>query len=434
MAENTLKFVHCADLHLDSPFSGLAAVSPSLGAYLREATFSAFRNAVDHALQAGADFFVVSGDVYDGADRSIRAQLFFVEQLKRLSDAGIPSFTVHGNHDPLSGWELDRDLPPLVHRFGPEVETVPLIVRGERAGAVHGCSFPVRDVGENLALRFAGRREDGFNVALLHCNVGGRRGHENYAPCALDDLRAAGMDYWALGHVHQAEVLHSDPLVVYPGNIQGRHIGEAGEKGFYLVAAEIGAPGRASVRAEFVPCDVLRWRRESISIEGMQRDEDLLGAFDAVRERARREAGGRPVIARIAVSGRGKVSSLMRRPGFLSGSGGLVESLNQGEEGRADFVHIESVIDETALPFDLEGLASGNHFVGDFLQEVEAFARDGDLREGLMGLLSSKGIREKLPGEVYNRIEALSDEDVGTLLRRGTLMALEGLLEGEDDE
>jgi len=142
MVENTLKFVHCADLHLDSPFSGLAAVSPSLGAYLREATFSAFRNAVDRALQAGADFFVVSGDVYDGADRSIRAQIFFVEQLKRLSDAGIPSFTVHGNHDPLSGWELDRDLPPLVHRFGPEVETVPLIVRGERAGRCTGAASP----------------------------------------------------------------------------------------------------------------------------------------------------------------------------------------------------------------------------------------------------------------------------------------------------
>lgn len=111
MGSSTLKFIHCADLHLDSPFAGLSETSAALAAFLRGATFSAFKNAVDCALRNQADFFLISGDVYDGEDRSVRAQLFFLEQLKRLSDAGIPSFTVHGNHDPLSGWELDRDLP-----------------------------------------------------------------------------------------------------------------------------------------------------------------------------------------------------------------------------------------------------------------------------------------------------------------------------------
>ena len=436
MGSGTLKFIHCADLHLDSPFSGLAETSPALGSFLRAASFSAFRNAVDCALRNEADFVLISGDVYDGEDRSVRAQLFFLEQLKRLSDAGISSFTVHGNHDPLSGWELDRDLPPLAYRFGSsEVESVPLTVKGERVGTVHGCSYPVRDVRENLARGFAGRRTEGVNIALLHSNVGGRKGHENYAPCSLDDLRAAGMDYWALGHVHSAEILCHDPLVVYPGNIQGRHIGETGKKGVFSVSmgSAGGHPGgRGGV--EFIPCDVVRWRREALSIEGMQRDEELFAAFDRLRDGVRNDAGGRPVIVRASVGGRGKLSALLRRPGFLSGPGGLVESLNQGEEGRSDFVYIESVVDDTASPFDLEALSSGNHFVGDFLKEVSAFERRGNLREGLMEILSARGVREKLPREVFDRVDALPDDEILSLLRRGTTLALAGLLEGEDDE
>lgn len=434
MDNSTLKFIHCADLHLDSPFSGIAEASPALAAFLREAAFAAFRNAIDHALQMGVDFFLISGDIYDGEDRSIRAQLFFIEQLRRLADSGIPSYTVHGNHDPLSGWELERELPPLVHRFGRDVESVPLILRGERVGTIHGCSFPKRDVGENLALRFNGVRTDGVNIALLHCNVGGRKGHENYAPCSLDDLRAAGMDYWALGHVHRAEILCRSPLVVYPGNIQGCHIGEAGEKGVYSVTMELSGTGPASGEVEFVPCDAVRWRRESLSIDGMQRDEELVSAFEILVERTRRESEGRPSIVRARVFGRGKLSSLMRRPGFLTGPGGLIETLNQGEEGRGDFVYIEGVTDETAPPFDLDGLASGSHFVGDFLQEAKSFSEGGSLKAKLMEILADAGIRDKLHREVYDRIDALTEEDISAFLRRGTMLALEGLLDGEDDE
>jgi len=124
----------------------------------------------------------------------------------------------------------------------------------------------------------------------------------------------------------------------------------------------------------------------------------------------------------------------MRRPGFLTGPGGLIETLNQGEEGRGDFVYIEGVTDETAPPFDLDGLASGSHFVGDFLQEAKSFSEGGSLRAKLMEILADAGIRDKLHREVYDRIDALTDEDISAFLRRGTMLALEGLLDGEDDE
>lgn len=424
-----VSFVHCADLHLDSPFSGLSDISPSLGAFLRKATFRAFENAVTFALNNGADFFVVSGDVYDSEDRSVRAQVFFLEQLRRLSDGGIPSFIAAGNHDSLSGWEADRDFPPLAFRFGGGVESLPLVLQGERVGTVHGFSYPVRDVEENIALRFASRRGEGLNIALLHCNVGGRKGHENYAPCSLDDLKAAGMDYWALGHVHGAEVLCRNPLVVYPGNIQGRHIREEGKKGVYFVVLAQGEPGTA----EFVPCDAVRWRSDELSIEGMERDEEFFQSLTALKENVRRESGDRPALLRLSISGRGTVHRLLRRPGFLRGPGGLLETMNEGEEDRPDFVFTEEIQDRTAPPLDLDSLASGSHFAGDFLKEVRAFREGGSLREGLEAILNDRGLLGKISSrDVLEKIEALSEEDVEQLLNRGAWSALSGLLEGVD--
>ena len=96
----TVKFVHCADLHLDTPFRGLSDVAPDVGRALNEATFQSWTNIVDLAIREGVDFVVIAGDVYDSSDRSLRAQFRFRDGLKRLSDHGIPSFVAFGNHDP----------------------------------------------------------------------------------------------------------------------------------------------------------------------------------------------------------------------------------------------------------------------------------------------------------------------------------------------
>lgn len=427
-------FVHCGDLHLDSPFSGLADISPSLGKILHRSTFQAFENAVNLAITDGADFFLVTGDVFDGDDRSVCAQVFFLDQLRRLSDRGIPSFIIAGNHDPLSGWEADRDFPPLAYRFGPGVDSLPLNVKGEVIGTIHGYSYPVRDVKDNIALEFAGRRGPGLNIAMLHCNVGGRRGHENYAPCSLADLGRAGMDYWALGHVHRAEVLSRDPLALYPGNIQGRNIREDGKKGVFMVTMIL-EDGRAEGREEFVPCDTVRWRSEKLSIEGMDRDEQFFQALKELKEQIRAEGEGLPTLLRLTVTGRGKTYYLLRRPGFIKGPGGLMETINEGEESRPDFVFIEDVVEAAAPPLDLDSLAGGAHFTGDFLREARNFKERGDLREGLRDILRQRGIEDKISSpEVLQAIEAFDDEDVEAFLDRGIYGALSGLLEGTEGQ
>ena len=106
-------FIHTADLHLDSPFSGLRQVDGEIASLLKDATFRAFDNVVELALKNEVDFLLVAGDVYDAADRSLRAQLKFADGLKKLANGGIRSFVCHGNHDPLDGWIASLQWPEV---------------------------------------------------------------------------------------------------------------------------------------------------------------------------------------------------------------------------------------------------------------------------------------------------------------------------------
>ena len=179
-----LRFVHAADLHLDSPFQGIRNEAPApVANTLYRATFDTYKNIVDLCLRERVDALLVAGDVYDSADRSLRAQLEFVEGLARLDAAGVRSFICHGNHDPLDGWEARLDLPPGCARFGPEVIGHPVFPSDPERATVYGISYPRREMRKNLSPLFDGIVSgSGFNIGLLHANVGGNPNHDSYSP------------------------------------------------------------------------------------------------------------------------------------------------------------------------------------------------------------------------------------------------------------
>ena len=152
---DSFRFVHAADLHIDSPFAGVGDADNRVATRLREATYEAFQNLVDLCINQNADFLVIAGDVYDGADRSVRAQLRFRNGLEKLAQAGIQSFVVHGNHDPLDGWQSSISWPEGVHIFGATPEWKNFEKNGEVVAAVQGMSYPTREVTDNLATQFA---------------------------------------------------------------------------------------------------------------------------------------------------------------------------------------------------------------------------------------------------------------------------------------
>ena len=425
-----LKFVHAADLHLDSPFRGIRSEAPDYVAdTLRRATFDAYENIIALCLRERADALLVAGDIYDSADRSLRAQLKFVDGLARLDGAGLRSFVCHGNHDPLDGWEARLALPPGCVRFGPEVSGEPVFPGEPERAAVYGVSYPRREVRENLSPHFRGLSvsnagANGFNVGLLHANVGGHPEHDSYAPCSVADLSDTAIGYWALGHVHTRQVLRQErPTVVYPGNPQGRHPLETGERGVYLVEVD----DYGAVSLDFRPVDVVRWETLEVGIAGLETEQELLDAVDSAVASCAEHAGGRSVVFRLTLAGRGPLHRWLRRAGTVDE---LRERVNEQyapstSSGQA-WLWCERMQADTASPVDREQVAQREDFAGD-LARLSSELRDdpnalGELRDALRALYANSNaapyLRGYLPsdGELRELLAAAEDECLASLV------------------
>lgn len=366
------RFLHTGDLHLDSPVEGLSAEAPpEVLPVLRNATTDAWRAVVRTAIDERVDFVVVAGDVFEVASPTLLGQTRFRDGLAELAAAGIASYVVHGNHDPLDGrtWAPSLAFPDAVHRFGTAaVEAVPVVRDGREIARVHGRSYPRAAVTDNYAADFRADPNAPFSIGLLHTNVGDRPGHGNYAPCSVDDLRVAGMDYWALGHIHQPGQVLADPPAYYCGIPQGRDPGELGARGCWLI--EVDAAGRVAPR--FVATDVVRWQPAEVSIDGIADDEALGRACREVIGRAMDGADGRSLIVRLRLTGRGPLHATVRRTGYLED---LRQLLNEETVGAPPFAWLESIRDATRPEVDLDARRGAADFVGDFLRTAAAARR-----------------------------------------------------------
>ena len=284
----SFRFLHAADIHLDSPLKGLAGQEGNAVERVRTATREAFDQLVGLAIDERVDFLIIAGDLYDGNWRDYKTGLFFVGGIGRLNKASITVYLLHGNHDAESQITKRLELPDNVHVFGTrKPETFDI---GDLDVALHGQSFRQSDVTDNLVLDYPTPVSGAFNIGVLHTGLGGMGGHTNYAPCSLDDLVNKGYDYWALGHVHQAAVLHEKPHVVFSGNLQGRHIRETGAKGTSLVTVE----ENEIVDLSSVPCDVVRWVVLPVSLNAAASVGDVTERVrDALEFAVANEADGR---------------------------------------------------------------------------------------------------------------------------------------------
>lgn len=362
----TFRFLHTGDLHLDSPFVGLTREAPaSVADVLREATLRSWKAIVQLALEQHVDFLLVAGDVFEQANHTLRGQIAFRDGLAELALAGIASFVVTGNHDPLSGWEPSVAWPELAHRFpARNITSKPVVRNGEEIARVYGVSYHVRDVTANLATRFHRDPDVPFAIGLLHTNVGAEEGAGNYAPCTMADLRAADMDYWALGHIHRHRILADGrPTVVYCGNPQGRDPGEAEPRGCYVVTVD----DAGDIHPEFHPADVVRWQLLDVSIAGIVGEEALIERVVQAADDAR-IATERSMVARITLTGGGPLHRSLARPGLRADVHTLAqEQLRETEP----FAWIESIRDESRSELDLGDRRLADDLLGDVLRRFD---------------------------------------------------------------
>jgi DNA repair exonuclease SbcCD nuclease subunit len=305
----TVTVLHAADLHIDSPLKGLP--QGKLADQTRSATRRAFEALVQLALAEKVRVVLLAGDVFDGDWRDVHTGVFFTQQLKRLTDAGMRVFIARGNHDAASKMSRHLTLPPGAKVFGHlAVDSIDL---PEWGIAIHGWSFPVESVKDNPLPRYPPPVAGRVNIGVLHTNIDGGQSHGNYAPTSSNDLFAHGYDYWALGHIHKRTVLQQGHrYIVYPGNLQGRHIKEDtahADDGKGATIFRVADGKVVDLRHHSV--DVLRWRKVDVDLaaaETLDQAAQLVGL--AVEAAAAGET--LPLAVRIQLMGASHVHSALQ--------------------------------------------------------------------------------------------------------------------------
>jgi exonuclease SbcD len=389
------KFIHTADIHLDSPLKGLEVHEDAPVEEIRGATRRAFDNLIDLAIEEEVDFILIAGDLYDGDWKDYNTGLFFSARMGRLYKSGIKVFIVSGNHDAASQLTKTMPLPDNVTLFSSKK---PQCVKLDDLGAIiHGQSYSYRAVTENLASQYPQYDSNYFNIGLLHTSLTGREGHEDYAPCTLDDLKSKGYDYWALGHVHKREIISKEPWIVFPGNIQGRHIKETGAKGASLVSVEDGR----IIKVEGLELDVLRWAVCQVDLSECETSEKI---YDVVRQALEQEldqVNSKPLAIRLVLTGSCPIH------------GNLLDQTTQWTEGFRSIavqfgeMWLEKVKFQTTRKVSLEEMFGEDNPIADLLKSVQQIELDGDTLFGLVPELSA--LKNKLPAEIQTGDESFLD-------------------------
>jgi DNA repair protein SbcD/Mre11 len=408
-----MKFIHCADIHLDTPLQGLAEYPGAPLSEIRNATRRAFEKVLDASLAEKIDFLIIAGDLYDTGLKSFESALYFNAQMNRLKESGIDVYLIHGNHDAASKLIKQLRPPDNVHVFRASEPQTFLIRDLPLPIALHGQSFTSPEITDDLAAGYPAAKPDFFNIGVLHTNLSGISDHANYAPCSLDTLRNKGYQYWALGHVHNRQILCTDPYIVFPGNVQGRHGKEPGEKSCELVTVS----DSGAVSLQTIPTSVVPWIGIEIDASGCQNAEDV---YDKLRFRLGEvvaEAKERVTAVRLLITGHTDAHAELNRDPEAARN----EAISIANEW-SGFLWIERVRVATLPRIDRHALIMRDDPIGEVARVLDSMRSDV---ASLSQLPVVEELRKKLPNEIAEGSDPIT-LDAATLST--ALEEAEGLL------
>ena len=434
------KFIHAADIHLDSPLRGLERYEGAPVEQIRLATREALVKLVDLAIARSVAFVVIAGDLFDGEWKDYNTGLFFAQQMSRLRTKAIPVYIVKGNHDASNKVTKSLPMPANVFIFDDSEPQTYLLDGGDVA--LHGQSFSTQAVMDNLSVGYPAPVAGRFNIGVLHTCADGKEGHAPYAPCKISELAAKGYDYWALGHVHKREVLSDNPLIIFPGNLQGRHINETGAKGCTLVSVD----DNHKATAEAIDLCVLRWENCTVDVADALGEDEVLKEVSSSLGRLLAAVPDVPLAVRVDLIGACPADGVIRAQSehFVNKVRAIAGDVSSGR------IWVEKVKVHTAPELIIDssiynagygaasGTASGalaqalNHGdgpIGELLQMIGEYQQDAQLRLTLRDELTD--LERKLPEEVKKSINMQDEEFLKNVLEDVQSLLLDQLAQAK---
>ena len=232
-----MKFLHIADVHLDSPFLGLSFLPSELFCQIKNAIQLSFEKAVNFANDNDVDLVLLAGDTFDSIHPTPQSKIFFANQIKRLVDRQIQVVMVLGNHDYSQIDDLLLNESPYFKIIGSneQIEQVDFMTKSQYKYRVVGFSYQHNHITEDIIAKYPPKNTSIYTIGLAHAGMKQSSvDQNNYAPFTLNEVKDLNYDYFALGHIHLRQVLSQEPWIVYSGNLQGRHVNEKDAKGFYF--------------------------------------------------------------------------------------------------------------------------------------------------------------------------------------------------------
>jgi DNA repair protein SbcD/Mre11 len=395
----SIRFFHVADLHLDSPFKGITSMPEHQLKTLRDSTFNAFQTLIQSAVHEKPDFLLIVGDIYDGEDRSLRAQHKFQQGMEELNNHQIPVFICHGNHDHLGGKWTRFQLPSNVHVFQKKTEQVHIRIQQQDV-YISGFSYKERHVKESMISSYSeANNNDAIHIGMLHGSLAGDKTHDVYAPFTKDELISKNYDYWALGHIHKRQVLHMEPPIVYSGNIQSRHRNEKGPKGFYDVTLTKG-----NAQLTFIPTSAIIYDQVTCSCKDIVHANEWFEAIEDVINQFRNNYGAGVLEVKLTDVDANALAMFDATP-----MDEWLSLVRETQEMRDPLIWVQSISLETLETFETE--SSG-------------------LTENVISVMDNWNTKEwkKIVSDVYQHprlsrfMEPLTEEDYKTIERKASAL------------
>lgn len=341
----TVKFFHCADIHLDAPFREYG--KGSYGDTRRRDIRDAFLNILKRVKTEKADFLLISGDLYEHGSvcKSTMEWLYMV-----LSEVGVPIVIIPGNHDPyiLNSWYKNWEWPLNVSVLSPDNPSLTL----ENFDVnIYGIGFSNFKEGKPDLSTVLPPKENFFNILMFHGTLDMDFADNYYKPVTSKELESLGYDYYALGHFHNIRDDYPLKNAYNPGSPEPLGFDETGVHGAFIVTANK-AQNTTSLNVEKFDTAIRVYHDEDLNITGCKTLEEvkmrILGRLESLnRDRD---------ITRINLKGRTE----------LSLEADMLTSLFS-----EDWLYLK-INDDTQKSFDIESLEKDLSLKGAFVREMNA--------------------------------------------------------------